>query len=125
MLVNLLVHRANTRHGQFTESVPEAVATSLCNDTNPPAFGVTSESCDGGAFDQSDATDSSLLVNVGSFSESRLLDDSSGESSFQNQNTSEQSFLSAGYASPAPGNRDANTPEAYLSAEEYQDTEKQ
>ena len=127
MLVNLLVQRANTRLGQGAEkTVLEDASASEGSDTNSPSPVVTLDSGDASSLDLSDATDSSLRVNVGSFADSRVLDDSTAEGSLVNQNASVQSLSSAGgYASPAAENstasdlaRECNTPESYLSAEE-------
>ena len=88
---------------------------------------MSADSGDASALDFSDATDSSLRVNVGNFADSRVLDDSTGEAGPVNQNESVHSLSSAGgYASPAAENSTAsdlarecnNTPESYLSAEE-------
>ena len=103
----------------------EAAAASEGSDANAPSDVPSPDSGDVSALDLSDATDSSLRVNVGSFSDSRALDDSTGEAGLVNPNASVQSLSSGGYASPAAENsiasdtaRECNTPESYLSAEE-------
>ena len=130
MLVNLLVQRANTRLGHYGQcaetTVLEAATASENSDTNSPSDVVPADSGDASELDFSDATDSSLRVNVGSFADSRVLDDSTGEAGPVNQNESVHSLSSAGgYASPAAENstasdlaRECDTPESYLSAAE-------
>lgn len=128
MLVNLLVQRANTRLGQCPDkpTILSNATEAETNDSNLDSYEATPETGDASALELSNATDSSLLVNVGSFIDSRNLDDSSVETNLLNQNASVQSLTCAdGYTSPAPDNstasdltRECNTPEAYLSAEE-------